>query len=83
MDWDAIMKIEDPREALKAIVVKVHLEHLPLDEQDEMVERYMEIHNVDDLEMAFYPDGERVVTPELYWEADRKAEEERRRTATP
>ena len=67
-NWDAkverFMAIEDPREAYIAIATD---KELTLDIVEKLVEMYMERHNVDEDEMAFYPDGERVLTPDMFW----------------
>ena len=63
MTWDEIMKIKNPNEAMLTMEKKVKAENLhPLDWL-EMVEKYMEIHGVTMDEMAYYPNGEQVISP--------------------
>lgn len=62
MNWDEIMQMEDPHEALKAIVQKGHTELTPLEEMMELVDRYSKLHKVSVDEMSFYPNGDRVIT---------------------
>lgn len=62
-----IMELEDPRKAYIELALLVHREQLPLTLWEEKLEEYMKRHNVDAYEMAFYPDGERVVTPDMLW----------------
>lgn len=61
MDWNKILEMKDPREALKAMDSKVRQENLPLVDMMEMVEKYTQIHGIEMSEMAFYPNGERVL----------------------
>ena len=44
----------------------VHREHLDLTILEEKMDEYAEKHKVDLDEMTFYPDGERVLTPEMF-----------------
>lgn len=67
MDWQEIMKISDPNEAMKQIALKVDREKLPVQEMEDQMEAYKRIHNVTVDEMAYYPNGEQVVTEELFW----------------
>ena len=66
-NWDTkverIMAIEDPREACIAIATD---KELTLDIVEKLLEMYMERHNVDADEMGYYPDGERVLTPDMF-----------------
>ena len=57
------MKMENPHEALKAIEKKVEAENLPLQELEDRVDQYANLHGIDPVEMAFYPNGERVLQP--------------------
>lgn len=61
---EKILAIEDSHEAYIAIATD---RELSMDDMEKIVEKYTEVHNVDDWEMAFYPDGERVLTPDLFW----------------
>lgn len=53
-----IMEIKDPREAYKTIALE---ESLSMDERMDLVDQYAETHKIDPLEMAYYPDGTRVM----------------------
>jgi hypothetical protein len=64
MDWDSIMKMTDPHKALLAIEKKIETENLGLVEMEDRVEEYANLHGIDEYEMAFYPDGERVLGSE-------------------
>ena len=59
-----ILAIEDPREAYIALATN---KEVPLDVGEKILEAYMEKHGVDEDEMAFYPNGERVLKPEMFW----------------
>ena len=61
MSWDEIMKISDPHEALKQIEQKIRTENLLLQEMEDKVEEYANLHGIDTFDMAFYPNGERVL----------------------
>ena len=61
MDWNKIMEMKDPREALKAIMRKAEAELTPLEEVMERVEQYANLHGIEVMEMAYYPNGERVL----------------------
>ncbi len=74
MTWEEIMEIKNPTEALKQIVEKVVVEELSLVEQEERVREYELLHDIDTYEMSFYPNGERVITLELFWEFEKKRE---------
>ena len=63
MDWEQIMKMDNPHEALKQIDAKIRRENLSLLEMEEMTEKYASLHNISVAEMATYPNGERVITP--------------------
>ena len=61
MEWKAIMAMSDPHEALKQIEKKIEAENLSLQEMEDRVEEYASLHKIDPMEMAFYPNGERVL----------------------
>ena len=61
MRWMEIMKIENPNQALIAIYEKVDSEMLSLQEMEDMVEMYAEIHGIIVDEMAYYPNGDNVI----------------------
>lgn len=67
MDWQEIMGIKDPNEAMKQIALKVEREELPVQEMEDWIEEYKRLYNVTVDEMAYYPNGEQVVTEELFW----------------
>lgn len=63
-----IMEMEDPRKAYIELAMLLHREHLPLTLGEEWIPQYMELHGIEDEnEMAYYPNGERVLTPEMFW----------------
>ena len=72
MAMEQIMQMEDPHEALKAIMAGS--KYLSLTEIFEVVERYLQLHQIDLDKMAFYPNGERVVTLEMVQDALREEE---------
>lgn len=61
MDWNIIMEMKDPHEALKAILRKAREEMTPLEEVMDRAEQYASLHGIEVDEMAFYPNGERVL----------------------
>ena len=61
MEWKAIMEMRDPHEALKRIVQKVERENLSLQELEDRVEQYARMHGIPTDEMAFYPNGDKVI----------------------
>lgn len=61
-----IMEIEDPRKAFIEMVMLIYRENLDLPLLLEAEEEYMAKHGVELEEMAFYPNGERVLTPEMF-----------------
>lgn len=61
MDWNVIMEMKAPHEALKAIMRKAEAEMTPLEELEDRVEQYVSLHGIEVDEMAFYPNGERVL----------------------
>ncbi len=65
MTWDEIMKIQDPHKALLEIERKVHVEFLPIQDMEDAVEKYIQIHGITLEEMAFYPNGDRVIGPPM------------------
>ena len=64
MDWNEIMMIENPHEALKHMAKKVDEENLPLQGMEDRVEEYARRHGITVDEMAFYPNGGRVLDPD-------------------
>lgn len=64
MDWNEIMAIENPHEALKQMAKKVDEENLPIEELEIQPERYAKLHGITVDEMAFYPNGGRVLDPD-------------------
>ena len=60
-----LLEIKDPREAQIAITTSKNLD---LAEISQVLKRYMEIHNVTLAEMAYYPNGEQVLKPEMFQE---------------
>lgn len=60
MKYREYLKIQDPHEALKAIALS---ETLGLEEIEEAVALYAEVHGITVEEMSFYPNGERVLQP--------------------
>ncbi len=65
MTWKEIMSIKDPNKALLEIENKVHLENLSLEEMEDMMEMYAEMHNTTTEQMAYYPNGENVISGPL------------------
>ena len=61
---DEILAIKDPREAYKALAMN---KDIPLDVGEQILTEYREMYKVDEDEMAFYPNGERVLKPEMFW----------------
>lgn len=61
MDWDKIMEMKDPHKALLAIAEKIEADDLGLVEMENRVEQYADLHGITTDEMAFYPNGERVL----------------------
>ena len=55
------MAIENPHEALMQIAEKVETENLSVQEMEDRTEQYAKLHEIDALEMAFYPNGDRVI----------------------
>ena len=60
-----ILAIEDPHEAYIEAGTDPEL---PLDIAEKVVKKYAEMHNVDMDEMGYYPNGERVLSLEVYQE---------------
>lgn len=60
MKYEKYMKIANKYEACKAIALS---EELSLMEIQEAVELYAKTHGITVDEMAFYPNGERVIQP--------------------
>ena len=63
MSWNEIMNIKDPHKALLAIAEKIEADDLGLVEMENRVEQYANLHGITPDEMAFYPNGERVIQP--------------------
>ena len=61
MSWDEIMKIQNPHKALELIEQKVKDENLSFLVMVDKIEQYENMHGVTGDEMAFYPNGERVI----------------------
>ncbi len=59
-----ILAIEDPHEAYITMATDWDI---PLEVVEKLIGKYAEIHNIDEDDMAFYPDGERVLKPEMFW----------------
>ncbi len=59
-----ILAIKDSRKAYVALSAK---KELSLDEGKNILEAYMEKYGVELHEMAYYPNGEQVVKPEVFW----------------
>ena len=60
-----ILAIEDPHEAYIEAGTDPEL---PMDIAEQIINKYMEMHKVDLYEMAYYPNGERALTLEVYQE---------------
>ena len=58
LDLEAIMKMEDKYAVTKLICLS---EDLSIEEMEEAMQRYADLHGIDTMEMAFYPNGERVI----------------------
>ena len=63
MEWKQIMEMHDPHKALLAIAEKIEADDLGLVEMESRVEQYANLHEITTDEMAFYPNGERVIKP--------------------
>ncbi len=60
-----LLEIEDPREAQIAITTSKNLSLL---EMSQVLTEYKKKHNVTGFEMAYYPNGEQVLKPEMFQE---------------
>ncbi len=60
---ERVLKIEDPHEAYIAASTDLELD---LEELGSILEAYQKKYHVKSYEMAFYPNGERVLTPEMF-----------------
>ena len=67
MEWDEIMEIADPNEALRKITIKVDEENLPVEEMENAFERYTKLHGITSYEMSYYPNGEHVLKTHEFW----------------
>lgn len=67
MDKERVLTIEDPREAMKEILQASG--KMSIQETEDLMAAYQKRHNVEDYEMAYYPDG-RQVAQEVFapWE---------------
>ncbi|MBR5479533.1 MAG: hypothetical protein IKU84_05090 [Clostridia bacterium] len=45
-----------------------------MEKQEEQIQKYETLHGITPDEMAFYPNGERVISLEYFWEIDKKRE---------
>ena len=63
-EWAVIMQMENPHEALKAIAKKIDTEGLSIQEMEDRIEEYSQLHNIDTFEMSVYPNGGRVLDPD-------------------
>lgn len=61
MEWDEIMRMDDPHKALIAIYQKVDEESLPVQEMEDRTEQYAKVHGISTFEMAYYPNGDNVL----------------------
>lgn len=60
---EEILAISNPNEAYLRLALD---ESLPLDEKEKILRQYEKKHNVTGDEMAFYPNGEQVLTEEMF-----------------
>lgn len=58
MKYKEYLTINDPHEALRAIALS---EKLSLEEMEEAVALYAELHGITVEEMSYYPNGENVI----------------------
>ena len=63
MTREEIMENKDPHQALIAIMTSKNFD---LTEMSQMMEEYAKKYGITTDEMAFYPNGERVITPEIF-----------------
>ena len=63
---EEILAIKDPNEAYLRLALKTYEEDLSLDKWEEIVELYMEKYSVTHDDMAFTPNGEKVIKPEMF-----------------
>ena len=73
---EEILMIEDSRKACLAIMEAVIAKDIPLDIMENMFKTYEKTHNVESYEMCCYPNGEQVLTLEVYWELEQKYNKE-------
>ena len=70
MEWEQrlteIMEMPDPREAMIEMARLVHRQGLDLTILEQAMQQYATKHNVDPDEMTFYPNGETVLTQDLF-----------------
>lgn len=60
---EEILSISNPNKAYMMIATD---EEISLDEAEEILELYQEMHGVTLIEMAFYPNGEKVLSEEMF-----------------
>ena len=63
-EWAAIMQMENPHEALKAIAKKIDTENLSIQEMEDRITEYLDLHNIELYQMAYYPNGGLVMDPD-------------------
>lgn len=63
-EWAVIMQMENPHEALKAIVKKIDTENLSIQEMEDRITEYLDIHNIELYQMTYYPNGGLVMDPD-------------------
>jgi len=63
MTKEELLAIKNPHEAAIAISTE---ESLSLKEKMELLSRYETLHNITVDEMMYYPNGERVLKPEMF-----------------
>ena len=70
MEWKqritAVMEISDPRKAMVEMARLVHLQNLDLTILEQAMHEYAIKHDIELDEMTFYPNGENVLTPDLF-----------------
>ena len=70
---EIILAISNPHEAYLKLVALTHTENLPLDEGEKILEQYTEKYSIDLAEMVYHPNGERVLTYDVYGSIIREA----------
>ena len=64
---EEILAISNPNQACLKLVESTQKENLPLDELEKILEAYLKKYNIDLDDMVSYPNGEMVITLEVYW----------------